>query len=239
MSSSDASTWQIPHETYTPEAWAREDKYQCSFLVPKDDALDFAVQNSTEKGLPAISVSPAQGKFMYLISKSINAKRILEIGTLGGHSALWLARSLPADGELITLELKEKHAQVARENFDNAGKDVSGRIKIIVGSASESLAQLKPDPQPFDLVFIDADTANLPTYYKEAKRLVRSGGVILIDNMIGAWNGFPSDPANNDSETQKIREVLQLLKDDTEAEATTIPYADRRGYDGFTYIVRK
>ncbi|KAK1227572.1 hypothetical protein PQX77_009422 [Marasmius sp. AFHP31] len=219
------------------EIWIREDKYQSSFLVAQDDALDFAVKNSSQKGLPEIAVSPLQGKFLYLISKSIQATRILEVGTLGGYSAIWLSRSLPAKGELVTLELKEEHAKVARENLEKAGADVSARVKIIVGPAHESLAKLKPDPQPFDLAFIDADTSHFTTYYTEAKRLLRSGGVIIIDNMV--WGGGPSDPKNTEFINVKIRELLQFLKDDTEVEATTIGTVGVKGYDGFSYIVKK
>ncbi|KAJ8081683.1 hypothetical protein PM082_007529 [Marasmius tenuissimus] len=219
------------------EIWTREDKYQSSFLVAQDDALDFAVQNSSQKGLPDIAVSPLQGKFLYLISKSIQATRILEVGTLGGYSAVWFSRSLPAKGELVTLELKEEHAKVARENLEKAGADVSARVKIIVGPAHESLAKLKPEPQPFDLAFIDADKSHFTTYYTEAKRLLRSGGVIIIDNMIRG--GGVSDPSNTEPYNVKIRELLEFLKDDTEVEATTIGTVGVKGYDGFSYIVKK
>ncbi|KAL0566931.1 hypothetical protein V5O48_015061 [Marasmius crinis-equi] len=224
-------------QVYTQETWTREDEYQRSFLVPEDDALDFAVQNSNKNGLPDIAVSPLQGKLLYLVSKSINAKRILEVGTLGGYSAIWLSRSLPADGELVTLEREEKHAKVARENLQNAGTDISDRVKIIVGSAHESLVALKPEPEPFDLVFIDADKSQFLAYYTEGKRLVRSGGVIIIDNMIR--RGGVSDPENEDPANLKIRELLRYLKEDSEVEATTIGTVGVKGYDGFSYIVKK
>ncbi|KAL0568815.1 O-Methyltransferase, partial [Marasmius crinis-equi] len=197
-------------------------------------------------GLPDIAVSPLQGKLLYLISKSIAAKRILEIGTLGGYSAIWLSRSLPADGKLVTLELEDKHAKVARENLNTAGADVSDRVEIIVGSAHESLAQLKPEPQPFDLVFIDADEDHILTYYAEGKRLVRSGGVIIcgfasesaiVNNMVR--RGGVSDPSNEEPANLKNRELLSRLKEDAEVEATTIGTAGVKGYDGFTYIVKK
>ncbi|KAF9262235.1 O-methyltransferase family 3 protein [Marasmius fiardii PR-910] len=220
----------------TQETWTREDNFQSSFLIPKDDALDFAVKNSTQNGLPQIAVSAAQGKFLYLIAKSIGAKRILEVGTLGGYSAIWLSRALPADGELLTLELEAKHAKVARENLDKAGADVSGRVKIVVGSASDTLVGLKPEPRPFDLAFIDADAGFL-TYYKEAKRLVRSGGVIMIDNMVR--RGGPSDPANTHPINVNIRELLKFIKDDKEVEATTLSTVGVKGYDGFMYVLRK
>ncbi|KAL0564102.1 O-Methyltransferase [Marasmius crinis-equi] len=231
------NTQQNPPQAYNQETWTREDKYHQSFLIPEDETPDFAVQNSNEKGLPDIAVSPLQGKLLYLISKSIAAKRILEIGTLGGYSAIWLSRSLPADGKLVTLELEDKHAKVARENLNTAGEDVSDRVEIIVGSAHESLAQLKPEPQPFDLVFIDADEDHILTYYTEGKRLVRSGGVIIVDNMVR--RGGVSDPANEEPANLKNRELLSRLKEDAEVEATTIGTAGVKGYDGFTYIVKK
>ncbi|KAG7094801.1 hypothetical protein E1B28_005615 [Marasmius oreades] len=219
------------------EIWTREDDYQNSFLIPQDDALDFATENSSKNELPQIAVSPAQGKFLYLIAKSIGAKRVLEVGTLGGYSAIWLSRALPPDGDLVTLESEEKHAMVARQNLDNAGADISARVKIILGSATDSLVQLKCVPRPFDLAFIDADKSGFLTYYTEAKRLVRSGGVILIDNMVR--RGGPSDPTNTEPANVKIRELLQLIKDDKEVEATTISTVGVKGYDGFTYILRK
>ncbi|KAL0576258.1 hypothetical protein V5O48_005722 [Marasmius crinis-equi] len=234
---SSHTTQQTPPQAYNQETWTREDKYHQSFLIPEDEASDFALQSSNESGLPDIAASPLYGKLLYLISKSIAAKRILEIGALGGYSAIWFSRSLPADGELVTLELEGKHAKVARENLNNAGADISDRVKIIVGFAHESLAQLKPEPQPFDLVFIDADEDHLLTYYTEGKRLVRPGGVIVVDNMVR--RGGVSDPTNEEPTNLKNRELLRYLKEDTEVEATTVGTVGVKGYNGFTYIVKK
>ncbi|KAL0570111.1 hypothetical protein V5O48_011849 [Marasmius crinis-equi] len=238
MATELASTWtRTDNIPYTQETWTREDAFHESFLIPKDDALSFAVSNTIANGLPDISVSPAFGKFLYLVAMSIGAKRILEVGTLGGYSAMWQARALPVDGEVVCLELLDKHAKVARENLVRAGPEIAGRVKIIVGCARESITQLKPEPAPFDLVFLDADKDGLLTYYREAKRLVRSGGVILIDCMVR--RGEVSDLSYTDSNNTKVRELLQVIKDDKEVEATTIGMAGVRGYDGFTYVVRK
>ncbi|KAK1228122.1 hypothetical protein PQX77_008857 [Marasmius sp. AFHP31] len=182
------------------EIWTRVDRYRSSFPAVQDDELDFALQNSSRSGLPVIAVSPLEGKFLYLISKSIQVTRTLEVGTLGGYSAIWLSRSLPVKGGLVSLEPKED----------------------IVRTAHKSLAKLEPEPQPFDLAFIDADKGQFTTYYTEAKRLLRSGGVILtLDHP--AWFGevesLIDDPSNTEFNNVKIRELLQLLKDDSEVEA--------------------
>ncbi|KAG6809442.1 hypothetical protein H0H93_015792, partial [Arthromyces matolae] len=152
----------------TREDWARSDQFHNSYLHEKDSILDAALANSKASGLPEIAVSAAQGKLLQLLATSIDAKRILEVGTLGGYSTIWLARALPEDGKLITLELEEKHAQVARQNIANAG--LSSKVEVIVGNAVDSLAKLHPDI-PFDFVFIDADKPSNTQYFTEAKRL--------------------------------------------------------------------
>ncbi|KAF9260726.1 hypothetical protein L218DRAFT_1051343 [Marasmius fiardii PR-910] len=140
MSITLAPTWtRTDSVPYKQETWTREDELHKSSLIPQDDALYFAVKNTIANGLPDISVSPALGKLLYLLATSIGAKRILEVGTLGGYPAIWLARSLPTGGELVTLELHDKHARVARENLEKAGPEISARVKIIVGSANESI----------------------------------------------------------------------------------------------------
>ncbi|KAG5652652.1 hypothetical protein H0H81_004208 [Sphagnurus paluster] len=150
------------------EDWARSDEYHNSFLLEKDSGLDAALANSDSNGLPEIAVSAAQGKLLMLLAASIEAKRILEVGTLGG--------ALPEDGKLITLEIDENHARVARENLANAG--LSSKVDIVLGKGIDSMAKLTPEP-PFDLVFIDADKPSNAQYFTEAKRLVRKGGVIV------------------------------------------------------------
>ncbi|GLB39744.1 putative O-methyltransferase family 3 protein [Lyophyllum shimeji] len=215
------------------EDWARSDKYHNSFLLEKDDVLDTALANSNAHGLPEIAVSAAQGKFLKLIASSIGAKHILEVGTLGGYSTIWLARALPEDGKLITLELDEKHARVARENLANAG--LSSKVEVIVGKAVDSLAQMHPGTL-FDLVFIDADKPSNVQYFTEAKRLVRKRGVIIVDNVVRY--GRVADPQYSDANVEGVRELLKAIKGDKEVDATTIGTTGEKGYDGFLYAIR-
>ncbi|EKM60510.1 uncharacterized protein PHACADRAFT_246508 [Phanerochaete carnosa HHB-10118-sp] len=214
------------------ENWVRSDRYHNSFLIRPDVALEHALKNSDEKGLPQISVSAAQGKLLQLISQTINAKRILEVGTLGGYSTIWFGRALPADGHIITLELEEKHATVARQNFEYAG--LSSKIEVRVGPAVDSMKQL-PAEEPFDLVFIDADKPSNPAYYKEARRLTRKGSVIIVDNVVRG--GRVADPAEEGPYVDGVRELLKVLKEDEGVEATTIANVGEKGFDGFTYIL--
>ncbi|TFK31540.1 O-methyltransferase family 3 protein [Crucibulum laeve] len=216
------------------EDWTRSDAYHNSFLVPHDDVLDAVVRNNHAKGLPDIAVSTAQGKYLNLLAQSLGAKRILEVGTLGGYSTIWLARALPGDGNIITLEISEKHAKVARENLENAG--FSKKVEVMVGSASESLAKIQADP-PFDLIFIDADKPSNIIYFREAKRLVKKGGVIIVDNVVRY--GHVADPEYSDDNIEGVRKLLQALKDDKEVEATTIGTVGEKGYDGFLYALKK
>ncbi|KAJ3830680.1 O-methyltransferase family 3 protein [Lentinula raphanica] len=214
--------------------WAKSDAYHNSFLIHKDDDLDFAVKNATAQGLPDIAVSPAQGKWLSLMAQSIGAKRILEVGTLGGYSSIWMGKTLPEDGELITLEINGTHAKVARENFAKAG--LAAKCKVVVGPAYESMTGLQPDV-PFDLVFIDADKRSYPQYVAEAKRLVRKGGVIIVDNVVRY--GLVNDLSVDDIDIVGIREMLAYIKEDKELDATTIATVGERAFDGFLYAIRK
>ncbi|KAG6906593.1 hypothetical protein DXG01_012996 [Tephrocybe rancida] len=231
--------------------WARSDKFHNSFLLDEDPILDAVLANSTANGLPEIAVSAAQGKLLKLLATSIGAKRILEVGTLGGYSTVWLGRALPEDGTLITLELSEKHAevwilsnvdplklicisQVARENLANAG--LSSKAEVIVGKAVDSLAKLHPEV-PFDFIFIDADKPSNVEYFTEAKRLVRKGGVIIVDNVVR--RGRVADLSYTDDNVVGVRRLLEVLKGDKEVQATTIATVGEKGYDGFLYAIRK
>ncbi|KAJ7859770.1 O-methyltransferase-domain-containing protein [Mycena olivaceomarginata] len=218
----------------TQEDWTRSDQYHNSFLLPPDETLDAVLKHSTDSGLPEIAVSAAQGKFLNLLASSIGAKRILEVGTLGGYSTIWLARALPADGELITLEYSEHNAKVAQENIDRAG--LSSKVKIMVGLGHDSMLTLHPDP-PFDLVFIDADKPSNVKYFTEAKRLVRTGGVIIVDNVVRYAR--VADPAHTSPNVEGVRALLHAIKGDKEVDATTIATVGDKGYDGFLYAIRK
>ncbi|KAE9405627.1 O-methyltransferase family 3 protein [Gymnopus androsaceus JB14] len=218
--------------------WTKSESYHNSFLIAKDDVLDFAVKNCIDHGLPEIAVSATQGKLLNLIARSIGAKRILEVGTLGGYSTIWMGRALPDEGTLISLEIDETYAKVARENLAKAG--LEDKCKITVGPAGESMENLHPDV-PFDLIFIDADKASYPKYFTEAKRLVKKGGVILVDNVV--LFGLVNDLSVTDEDLLHfvlgIRQLLADIKGDTDVEATTITTVGEGGFDGFMYIVRK
>jgi len=165
----------------TPETWTAVDDYLAHLFVPPDAALDGALAASTAAGLPAIAVSVPQGKFLHILARIRGARRILEVGTLGGYSTIWLARALPPDGRLISLEFDPKHASVARDNLAAAG--LSDRVEVRVGRAIDTLPAL-PANQPFDLVFIDADKPSTPEYLKWALKLTRPGSIIVVDNVV-------------------------------------------------------
>jgi len=215
------------------ERWARSEAYHNSFLIGPDEPLEHARTRSDDAGLPSIAVSTAQGKLLNLIARSIRAKRILEVGTLGGYSTIWMARALPDDGELITCEMEKKYADVARTNLDHAG--VGFKVKIMLGPAAETLSKL-PSNQPFDFAFIDADKTGNLTYFLEAKRLVRKGGVIIVDNVVRG--GRVADPAEKHPSCEGVRRLLEHLKTDKEVDCTTIGTVGEKGYDGFLYAVR-
>ncbi|KAH9476797.1 Catechol O-methyltransferase [Psilocybe cubensis] len=220
--------------TTTIEDWARSEKFHDSFLLSKDYILDAVANHSASLGLPDVAVSESQGKFLNLLARSIGAKRILEIGTLAGFSAIQFARAVPDDGNVTTLELDPLHAKVASENFERAG--VAKKITLLVGRAADSLVALDPE-KLFDLVFIDADKLSNVIYYTEAKRLLRSGGIIIVDNAV--YDGKVADLEFNDDWALGVRELLAVMKDDKEVEAVTIPTVGARGFDGFIYAIRK
>ncbi|OSD01592.1 O-methyltransferase family 3 protein [Trametes coccinea BRFM310] len=210
--------------------WVRNDDFHNSFLIPYDDALEHALKHSAENGMPDIAVHPGQGKLLNLLARTMGAKRILEVGTLGGYSTIWFARAVPEGGEVVTCELQEKYAQVARENFEYAG--VSDKVKILVGPAADTLQTL-PSDEKFDLAFIDADKASNLTYYLQAKRVVKRGGVIIVDNVVR--NGTVANPDIDDENVRGVRKLLEHIKNDKEVDATTIGTVSEKGYDGFLY----
>ncbi|HWE57960.1 MAG TPA: O-methyltransferase [Acidimicrobiales bacterium] len=216
------------------QTWAEVDRYVSQRLIGTDDDLEAALAASEAAGLPAIAVSAPQGKLLHLMARSINARRILEIGTLGGYSTIWLARALPSGGRLVTLELEERHANVARANLDRAG--VGDQVEIRIGPALETLPALAEDHlEPFDMVFIDADKENIPAYFDWSLRLIRHGGVIIVDNVVR--NGGLVDPDEQDPRVLGVRAFHELLSTRPGIEATTIQTVGAKGYDGFTYAV--
>lgn len=216
------------------EPWAGVDEYLSSLFLPPDAALEQALRVSQTAGLPAIQVSPLQGKLLYLLAKSIAARRILEIGTLGGYSAIWLARALPPEGLLITLELDPKHAAVARENLAGAG--VSERVEIHLGQALDSLARLVEENQPpFDLIFIDADKPNYPAYFEWSLQLSHPGTLIVADNIIR--KGRIVEPDSQDANVQGMRRFLERVAAEPRVTATALQTVGSKGYDGFALIL--
>ncbi|KAI6011908.1 O-methyltransferase-domain-containing protein [Pisolithus marmoratus] len=223
---------EIPQEVL--ETFARSDRYHNSFLLHPDEGLEHASKRIAENGLPNISVSASQGKFLKLMVLAIGAKRVLELGTLGGYSTICMSQGLPEDGELITLEISEVRAKLARENLARAGIH---NATVVVGDAKETLAGL-PTEKPFDLVFIDADKESYPNYFLEAKRLVRKHGVIIVDNVVRSGQVADENLTHDCSRCEAIRTLLRMMKEDKEVEATTIPLANVKGYDGFLYAVK-
>jgi len=210
------------------ERWQAVDDYIAAKLLGADDALAATLANNEAQGLPPIDVSPAQGKMLFLLAQMAGAKRILEVGTLGGYSTIWLARALPADGRLVTLEVDRKHARVAQENIDHAG--LSDRVDIRVGPAQDSLAAMTGEA-PFDFVFIDADKQGNPHYVAEAVRLGRSGTVIVVDNVVRAGGVLDADSADNS--VRGTRALFDRLESDPRIEATAVQTVGAKGWDGF------
>jgi predicted O-methyltransferase YrrM len=210
------------------ELWSAVDRYFDGQLLQADPALEAARAESAAKGLPAIQVSPSQGKLLYLLALGCGARRILEIGTLGGYSGIWLARALPPDGQLVTLELAERHAEVARASFERAG--LAERIEILIGPALASLTRLRTQgAAPFDLVFIDADKENSLGYAQSALALSRPGTLLVVDNMV--QRGAVLQDAQ-DAAVDGIRRMTEWIGRESRLEATIVQTVGRKGYDG-------
>lgn len=210
------------------EIFSAVDEFVGETLLEEDEALRDAVEAAEAAGLPAIQVSPPQGKLLQLLVRLARAKRILEFGTLGGYSAILMARALPADGRLITLEAKPEYAEVARQSIERAG--VGERVEVRVGPALEALPALE-SAGPFDLVFIDADKVNTPNYFQWALDHTRAGGLIIADNVVR--DGSLGDAADPDEATVAQRRLHEQLRGNPRVSATTIQTVGVKGYDGF------
>jgi len=206
------------------ELWEAVDEYLAGALVGEDAALDAALRASEEAGLPAIAVSPLQGRLLNLLARVQGARAILEIGTLGGYSTIWLARALPADGRLVSLEAEPHYAEVARANVARAG--LGGLVEIRVGPALETLPEVEG---PFDLVFIDADKRTTPAYFEAALERSRPGGLIVGDNVVRGGALL----AGEDPSSEGMRRFVDLLAAEPRVEATVIQTVGAKGYDGF------
>jgi len=216
------------------ELWTAVDEYLVGKLIPTDGALTAARAANAEAKLPAIDVSPAQGKFLYLLAKIQGARRILEVGTLGGYSTIWLARALPEGGKLVTLEIEKRHAEVALKNVQRAC--VAERVELRLAPAAESLAALvKEGVEPFDFIFIDADKPNNPVYLEWAMKLTRPGAVVVVDNVIR--EGAVVDAESKDASVQGTRRLFDLMASNPRLEATALQTVGSKGYDGFVMAI--
>jgi predicted O-methyltransferase YrrM len=210
--------------------WTAVDRYLGDLLAPPDPALATVLAASDEAGLPPINVAPNQGKLLNLLSRAIGARRVLEIGTLGGYSTIWLARALPPDGRIVTLEADPRHAAIARANIVRAGLD--GVVDVRLGPALETLPRLESEGAgPFDVVFIDADKPNNVAYFDWALRLTRPGSLIVVDNVVRG--GTVIDADSNSATVQGVRRFLDRLAAEPRVVATAIQTVGGKGYDGF------
>jgi predicted O-methyltransferase YrrM len=216
-------------EAMNQETWSAVDNYIIDTLLPPDDSLKQAVEASEEAGLPPIQVSAPQGKFMWILARVHGARRILEIGTLGGYSTIWMARALPPGGRLITMEIDPRHAEVAKSNVARAG--LADRVEVLVGDAHELLPELeKRNDGPFDITFIDADKASIPFYFESALRMSRPGSLILVDNVVR--DGAVIDAESEDASVKGVRKLNEMIAADPRVTATVLQTVGLKGYDG-------
>jgi len=215
----------------TDELWTAIDDYLADCLVPGDAALDAALEASQAAGLPAINVAPNQGKLLMLLAQATGARRILEVGTLGGYSTIWLARGLPPDGRLITLEANPDYAEIARANIVRAGLD--GKVEIRVGRAQDLLPGLMTEG-PFDLVFIDADKPGTPGYFQWAVKLSRRGSLIIVDNVVREGAVLEAD---GDANVQGMRRFFELAATDPRVSGTAFQTVGAKGHDGLAILL--
>jgi predicted O-methyltransferase YrrM len=216
------------------EHWTAVDRYINDLLISPDPVLEAALQASAEAGLPPISVAPNQGKLLQLLATMQGARNILEIGTLGGYSTIWLARALPGDGRLVTLEAEPLHAKIARKNITRAGLEKI--VEIRLGSACDTLKQLVAEKRgPFDFIFIDADKESYADYFSWSLKLSRRGTCIIADNVVR--HGAVIDPADADPRVQGVRRFNERLAAEPRLTATTIQTVGSKGYDGFTLAI--
>jgi len=216
------------------EQWTAVDRYLTDLMVPPDAVLDEALRASAAAGLPNIQLAPNQGKLLHLMARMQGARNILEVGTLGGYSTIWLARALPAGGRVVTLEAVPKHAEVARANLKRAGLDGAAgvQVEVIEGKALDTLPRLRDEKRgPFDFVFIDADKQNQAAYWEWALKLTRVGSVIVLDNVIR--EGAVADPDSQDPAVQGVRRANELMAREPRVSAPAVQTVGSKGYDGF------
>ena len=221
-------------ERVTQERWTAVDSYINELLIGKDAVLEQVLAASAAAGLPEIQVSPSQGKLLLLLAQMQKATRIFEIGTLGGYSTIWLARGIPAEGRVITLEAEPLHARVARSNFEVAGQ--AGKIELRLGPALESLPALAAEGrEPFDLIFIDADKGGYSAYFAWALKLSRPGTVIIADNLVR--DGEVVDERSTDASVKGVQAFNKVLAAESRVSATILQTVGSKGYDGFALAI--
>lgn len=216
------------------DLWTAVDNYLADLFIEQDFALQAALDSSNAAGLPTINVSPAQGKLLYLLARIQGARNILELGTLGGYSTIWLARALPPEGKLISLEIDPRHAEVARANIARAG--LAHAVEVRVDRATDSMQKLLTESSgPFDLIFIDADKPGYAEYLQWSLKLSRPGTLILADNVIR--KGAVADPASTDENVQGIRKFNEVLAAEKRVTTSVIQTVGSKGYDGLALIL--
>jgi predicted O-methyltransferase YrrM len=218
----------------TQDQWTAVDSYITDLFVPPDPALDAALRATADAGMPAISVAPNQGKLLHILALTLGAQAILEIGTLGGYSTIWMARALPAGGRLITLEADPKHAEVARANIARAG--LADTVEVRLGPALDTLPRLVDEGRgPFDMVFIDADKSNTAAYFAWALKLARRGSLIITDNVVR--EGAVIDTGSTDPSVQGVRRFNAALAAEPRVTATMLQTVGSKGYDGLSIAI--
>lgn len=213
--------------------WQHVDDYFMNKLLPENEHLNAVLQANKAAGIPEIDVSPTQGKLLYLLAKMKGAANILEIGTLGGYSSICLAQALPPEGKIVTLEINEEYASVAKQNIENAGYEQ--QVEVIAGNALDTLPNLKKAELLFDFIFIDADKPNNPAYLQWALKLAHPGAIIIADNVVR--NGAVTDENSEDERVRGVQKFMDLLKECPRIEATAIQTVGVKGYDGFVLAI--
>lgn len=216
------------------QTWNDVEEYIDATLIGRNKLAEMTLAASTAAGLPLIAVSPNQGKFLQILARAVNAQRILEVGTLGGYSTVWLAGALPEDGRLITLEADSHHAHTARQNFERAGLD--SIVELRFGKAHDTMPEMLAEHiEPFDFIFIDADKKRIPLYFDWAMKMAHPGTLIVVDNVVR--KGALADANSQDEHVTGVRELHERLAKDTRVSATTLQTVGAKGYDGFTIAI--
>jgi predicted O-methyltransferase YrrM len=216
------------------KVWEAVDQYLDKMLIPPDSTLKGALATASKAKLPAIQVSSVQGKLLHLLVRIMGARNILEIGTLGGYSTIWMARALPEGGRIITLEADPKHAEVARKNFVRCG--VENKVELRLGKALDTLPQVAADGRgPFDMFFIDANKSNMPEYFEWSLKLARVGSVIIADNVVR--EGAVLDAKSKDADIQGVRRFLEMVGKEKRVSGTALQTVSTKNYDGFALVL--